>query len=158
MWGDAGYTGVPKRAENRELAVEWQVALRLGKRRKLEPGSEQALAEQLKASVRARVEHPFLKTKRRQSLCSVTERACPVAERGTLPGTGQGHPTPGLPAGVGESADGPEPTDPVTHGQWPQVPAGPGKGGWKLAQRTQKRSAEGKKNPSPAQATSPEPA
>ena len=64
VWGDAGYTGVQKREENRELAVEWQVALRPGKRRKLEPGSEEALAEQLKASVRAKVEHPFLKTKR----------------------------------------------------------------------------------------------
>ena len=54
VWGDAGYTGVQKREENRELAVEWQVALRTGKRRKLEPGSEEALAEQLKASVRAK--------------------------------------------------------------------------------------------------------
>ena len=45
VWGDAGYVGVQKRAENRELAVEWQVAMKPGQRRKLEPGSLVALAE-----------------------------------------------------------------------------------------------------------------
>ena len=64
VWGDAGHTGVQKREENRELAAEWRVALRPGKRRKLEPGSEAVLSEQPKASVRVKVEHPFLKTKR----------------------------------------------------------------------------------------------
>ena len=34
VWGDAGYQGVGKREENRELAVEWQVAMRPGKRRR----------------------------------------------------------------------------------------------------------------------------
>ena len=38
--------------------MDWQVAMRPGKRRGLEPGSEEALAEKLKASVRAKVEHP----------------------------------------------------------------------------------------------------
>ena len=38
--------------------------MRPGKRRKLEPGSDEALAERLKASVRAKVEHPFMKVKR----------------------------------------------------------------------------------------------
>ena len=28
VWGDAGYQGVQKRAENRELGVEWRVAMR----------------------------------------------------------------------------------------------------------------------------------
>ena len=37
--------------------------MRPGSRRKLEPGSEEALAEKAKASVRAKVEHPFLKLK-----------------------------------------------------------------------------------------------
>ena len=64
VWGDAGYQGVPKREENLGLAVEWRVAMRLGSRRKLEPGSEAALAEKAKASVRAQVEHPFLRLKR----------------------------------------------------------------------------------------------
>ena len=38
--------------------------MRPGKRRQLEPGSDEALAERLKASVRAKVEHPFLRVKR----------------------------------------------------------------------------------------------
>ena len=64
VWGDAGYQGVHKREENLGLEVEWRVAMRPGRRRKLEPGSEEALAEKAKASVRAKVEHPFLKVKR----------------------------------------------------------------------------------------------
>ena len=64
VWCDAGYQGVHKRDENLGREVEWQVAMRPGKRRKLDPGSEEALAERSKASVRAKVEHPFLKVKR----------------------------------------------------------------------------------------------
>ena len=64
VWCDAGYQGVHKRDENLRREVEWQVAMRPGKRRKLDPGSEEALAERCKASVRAKVEHPFLKMKR----------------------------------------------------------------------------------------------
>ncbi len=63
VWGDAGYQGIHKREETQGLEVEWQVAMRPGKRRKLEPESEEALAEQAKASVRAKVEHPFLRVK-----------------------------------------------------------------------------------------------
>ena len=44
--------------------VEWQVAMKPGQRRQLEPGSEEALAEKRKVSVRAKVEHPFLYVKR----------------------------------------------------------------------------------------------
>ena len=64
VWGDAGYQGVHKREENLGLGVEWRVAMRPGQRRKLEPESEEALAEKVKASVRAKVEHPFLRLKR----------------------------------------------------------------------------------------------
>ena len=64
VWGDAGYQGVGKREENLGLEVEWRVAMRPGRRRKLEPDSEEALAEKAKASVRAKVEHPFLRLKR----------------------------------------------------------------------------------------------
>ena len=75
VWGDAGYQGVHKREENLGLLVEWLVAMRPGHRRTLEPGSGEALAkmlriklaltpEKVKASVRAKVEHPFLKVKR----------------------------------------------------------------------------------------------
>ena len=59
VWGDAGYTGVHKREENRELDVGWYVAMRAGARRKLEPGGAQAIAEKVKSSIRAKVEHPF---------------------------------------------------------------------------------------------------
>ena len=64
VWCDAGYQGVHKREENLGRAVEWQVAMRPGKRRKLDPESAEASAEKHKASVRAKVEHPFLKVKR----------------------------------------------------------------------------------------------
>ena len=64
VWCDAGYQGVHKRPENRDLEVEWQVSMSPGKRRKLEPGSNEAVMEKRKASVRAKVEHPFLYIKR----------------------------------------------------------------------------------------------
>ena len=64
VWCDAGYQGVHKRGENLGLEIDWQVAMRPGKRRKLDPGCDEALAEKLKASVRAKVEHPFQKVKR----------------------------------------------------------------------------------------------
>ena len=64
VWGDARYQEVHKRDENLERRVDWQVAMKPGRRRKLEPRSEEALSEQCKASVRAKVEHLFLKVKR----------------------------------------------------------------------------------------------
>ena len=54
VWGDAGYQGVDKRPGNRGLDVEWQVAMRPGQRRKLEPESPEAVSEKRKASVRAK--------------------------------------------------------------------------------------------------------
>ena len=54
--------------------MEWRVAMRPGQRRKLEPGSEEALAEKVKASVRAKVEHPFLKVKCRFGYTKVRYR------------------------------------------------------------------------------------
>jgi IS5 family transposase len=64
VWGDAGYIGVQKRQENLGLPMDWQVAMKPGQRRKLEPGSPAALGEKIKASIRAKVEHPFLDVKR----------------------------------------------------------------------------------------------
>ena len=64
VWGDAGYQGVGKRQENQGLELEWCVAMRPGRRRKLDPESEEAKAEKVKARVRAKVEHPFLRLKR----------------------------------------------------------------------------------------------
>ena len=74
VWGDAGYQGVDKRAENRELGMEWRVAMKPGRRRQLEPGSDEALEEKRKASVRAKVEHPFLYVKRRFGYAKVRYR------------------------------------------------------------------------------------
>ena len=64
VWGDAGYQGVHKREENLGLDVDWRVAMRPGKRRGLDPEGPDALVERAKASVRAKVEHPFLRVKR----------------------------------------------------------------------------------------------
>ena len=54
VWGDARYQGVDKRPGNRGLDVEWQLAMRPGQRRKLEPESPEAVSEKRKASVRAK--------------------------------------------------------------------------------------------------------
>ena len=64
-WGDAGYQGVDKRQEMQggKVKVKWHVAMRPGKRKALDPQRELHKlldkAERLKASVRAKVEHPF---------------------------------------------------------------------------------------------------
>lgn len=63
VFADAGYRGIDKRKEAKDLDVTWHVAMQPGKRRALNPKSrrDQLLeqAEKLKASVRAKVEHPF---------------------------------------------------------------------------------------------------
>ena len=64
-YGDAGYQGVEKRPEQARAEVAWRVAMRPGLRRLLEPGSAEARVERAKASLRAKVEHPFLAVKRR---------------------------------------------------------------------------------------------
>ena len=61
-FGDAGYQGVEKREENLNTQVQWKVAMRPGKRRALPDtlvGRITEQAEKFKASVRAKVEHPF---------------------------------------------------------------------------------------------------
>ena len=61
-FGDAGYQGVEKREENRELPVTWHVAMRPGKRKALPKTTLGELLERIehtKASIRAKVEHPF---------------------------------------------------------------------------------------------------
>ena len=59
VWGDSGYTGVHKREDIRGTKAGWYVAMRTGARRKFEPGSAAAIAEKVKSSIRAKVEHPF---------------------------------------------------------------------------------------------------
>jgi len=62
VYADAGYQGVEKREENLELPVTWHVAMKRGKRKAL-PGTPLGelleKIEQAKASIRAKVEHPF---------------------------------------------------------------------------------------------------
>ena len=62
VFGDAGYQGIEKREEMQGVPVKWHIAMRPGKRRALpksEWGRQLEQAEFLKASIRAKVEHPF---------------------------------------------------------------------------------------------------
>jgi transposase, IS5 family len=76
-FGDAGYQGAHKRAEH-QGKVRWHVALRAGKRKALDPHSAidriQEKVEQLKASVRAKVEHPFRVVKQQFGYAKVRYR------------------------------------------------------------------------------------
>ena len=65
VFADAGYQGAAKRAE--ATGVDWHVAMRPGKRKQQKHTPWGALTEQvekLKASIRAKVEHPFRVIKR----------------------------------------------------------------------------------------------
>ena len=55
VWGDAGCQGAGKRAENRDAAENWEVAMKAGKRRPLDKSGPEEAAEKRKASVRAKV-------------------------------------------------------------------------------------------------------
>ncbi len=60
--GDAGYQGVERRDENRATVVDWFIAMKRGQRKALPQHKLGRLIEQLeqaKASLRAKVEHPF---------------------------------------------------------------------------------------------------
>ena len=74
VWGDAGYQGAGKREENRDAALDWEVAMKAGKRRQLDKSGPQEQAEKRKASVRAKVEHPFLYVKRHFGYAKVRYR------------------------------------------------------------------------------------
>jgi IS5 family transposase len=67
-FADAGYVGIEKREDaiderKEKTAIQWHVAMRPGKRRKLDKGKRldriYEKIERLKAGVRAKVEHPF---------------------------------------------------------------------------------------------------
>jgi IS5 family transposase len=67
VFGDAGYQGVEKREENAGKTVTWHVALKPGKRKALPEtplGELMEKIEHAKASIRAKVEHPFRVIKR----------------------------------------------------------------------------------------------
>ena len=68
VFTDAGYQGDAKQKETQDIKARWHVAMRPGKRRVLDTASAMGALldriEQLKASVRAKVEHPFRVIKR----------------------------------------------------------------------------------------------
>jgi IS5 family transposase len=69
VFADAGYQGVAKREETQDIQANWHVAMRPGKRRALDKptpmGAVLDKLEHLKASIRAKVEHPFRVIKRK---------------------------------------------------------------------------------------------
>ena len=75
-FGDAGYQGVHKRPE--AGGPTWHVAMRPGKRRKLNPFIKPEFVaervEKMKASIRAKVEHPFRVIKRQFGFTKVRYR------------------------------------------------------------------------------------
>ena len=98
VWCGSGYQGVHKRDGNSGREVDWQAAMRPGLRRNLDPESAEALTERRKASVRAKVEHPFLKVKRIFGYCKSLP---PSPIGGSLPWAGQEHPASGAAFGLG---------------------------------------------------------
>src|SRR5574337_719388 len=68
VFADAGYQGVAKREDTRDINAHWHVAMRPGKRRALDKsapvGALLDKVEHLKARIRAKVEHPFRVIKR----------------------------------------------------------------------------------------------
>ena len=128
VWGDAGYIGVQKREENLGLAVEWQVAMQPGQRRKLEPDSPAAIGERVKASIRAKVEHPFLDVK---GLFGYAKSLPPSPIGGTLPGLGQEQGAFGAAAGAIQPEAGPGVPGPLTQGPvHPNQTPDPKQGSW----------------------------
>ena len=75
---DAGYQGVGKREEVRGMGVNWHVAMRPGRRRALDMSRPLSAlidqAERIKASIRAKVEHPFRVNKRQFGYTKVRYR------------------------------------------------------------------------------------
>lgn len=77
-FGDAGYQGVHKRPDAKP-GVKWHIAMRPGQRKKLDKANKpvDALidqAEQIKAAIRAKVEHPFRVLKRQFGYMKVRYR------------------------------------------------------------------------------------
>jgi len=64
VFADSGYRGIEKRPEHQGRKVNWYIAMMPGMRKQLDKSSPQELLEQAKASIRAKVEHPFRIIKR----------------------------------------------------------------------------------------------
>ena len=81
VFADAGYQGADKRPDAAQ-GVRWQVAMRPGKRKKLDKANNPVDAlldkiETLKASIRAKVEHPFRVVKSQFGYVKVRYRGLP---------------------------------------------------------------------------------
>ena len=78
VFADAGYQGVNKREETQDIKVCWHVAMRPGKRKALDKstpmGAIMDKLEKTKASIRAKVEHPFRVIKRQFGYVKVRYR------------------------------------------------------------------------------------
>ena len=121
------------------MAVDWQVAMRPGQRRKLEPGTLAAWAERVKASIRAKVEHPFRDVK---GGFGYAKSLPPSPIGGPLPGFGQEHGTVGLAAGPVQ----PEESPTLDSGRLTQGGNGP-----RLRPQPEKGPIPGAKEPDPGQ-------
>jgi IS5 family transposase len=78
VYGDAGYQGADKRPDTK-ASHKWHVAMRPGKRKKLDKDNNPIDAlidqvEKIKASIRAKVEHPFRVIKRQFGFAKVRYR------------------------------------------------------------------------------------
>ena len=80
VWCDAGYQGVHKREENLGSEVEWQVAMRPGKRRRLDPESPEAISREGQGIGESQGGAPVLEGE-----------ADIWLRQGALPGTGEEH-------------------------------------------------------------------
>jgi len=58
VFADSGYRGIEKRPEHQDRKVNWYNAMMPSKRKQLSDGPQELL-EKAKASIRAKVEHPF---------------------------------------------------------------------------------------------------
>jgi IS5 family transposase len=76
-FGDAGYQGIEKRADATP-DITWHISMRPGKRKELDKDNEADVmidkAENLKAGIRAKVEHPFRVIKRQFRFVKVRYR------------------------------------------------------------------------------------
>lgn len=64
VWADAGHAGINEREEHQDRSVDWNIAMRPERLAQLPESSATHWVERLKASVRAKVEHPFRTIKR----------------------------------------------------------------------------------------------
>ncbi len=80
-WGDSGYRGVAKREEMQGMEIRWHIAMEPGKRswldKKSQLGEMLDKIEKLKASVRAKVEHPFRVIKQQFGFTKARYRGLP---------------------------------------------------------------------------------